>query len=107
MGCTQPRTDMPAMPAAGMQRLEPVAPGSWVLRAWHEAGTGSPSSTVASVTGIDMGAVIQRGRPPDPPPTRDRMSAALSDRYRTFASRMLTMGQVALLPRDDDWPPHQ
>ena len=48
---TQPIADS-ELRVASVQRLEPVAPGSWVLRAWHEAVIGSPSSTVASVTGI-------------------------------------------------------
>jgi hypothetical protein len=45
-----------------MQRLEPVAPGSWVHGAWHEAVIGSPGSTAASMTGIEGAAVIQRNR---------------------------------------------
>lgn len=50
-----------------MQRLEPVAPESWVRGAWHEAVIGSPRSTAAaSTTGIKEAAVIQRDRPQVP-----------------------------------------
>lgn len=49
-----------------LQRLEPVAPGSWVHGAWHEAVIGSPGSTAASMTGIEGAAVIQHDKPQVP-----------------------------------------
>jgi hypothetical protein len=42
-----------------LQRLRPVAAANWVHGAWHEAVIGSPSSTAASMAGIEMAAVIQ------------------------------------------------
>lgn len=61
---------------AALQRLLSVAPESCVHGTWYEADIGSSSSTAASMTGIERGTVIQRGRPLVPPPTRGRMSAA-------------------------------
>ena len=58
------------------KRPPPVVVRSWVHGAWHDAVTDSPGSAGASMTGIEEAAVIQRGRPPVAPPTRDRMSAA-------------------------------
>lgn len=43
----------------GLQRQPSVAPGDCVHGAWHEAFIGSPSSTAASMTGIERASVIQ------------------------------------------------
>jgi hypothetical protein len=44
---------------SAVQRLPSVAAANWVHGAWHEAVIGSPSSTAASMAGIEMAAVIQ------------------------------------------------
>ena len=46
-----------------MQRLPSMAAKKWVYGTWHEADIGSPGSAVASMTGIEVAAVIQRARP--------------------------------------------
>jgi hypothetical protein len=47
---TQPQAGI-ARSAAGPQQVQPVARGSCVHHAWHEAAVGLPSSTAASMTG--------------------------------------------------------
>ena len=53
-------------PISALQRLLPVAAGSWVHGAWHEAVIGLPGIAAASMTGIEGAAVIQLGRPQAP-----------------------------------------
>jgi len=62
--------------ASALQRLPTVAAEGWVHGAWRKAVIGSPSSTAASMTGIERVAVIQTGSPQVALPTRGRMSAA-------------------------------
>ena len=59
---------------AVQQRELPVAPGSSVHGAWHEAVIALSGCEAASMTGVERTAVIQRGRPGCPDNSRSKVS---------------------------------